>query len=81
MNSISRPFVTRDDPDRDIRCQDALDSAFCELLAGAMDAGWSERESVEAIIAIAESHLLSVAANDGTDGLVTMLRQMLDRSA
>ncbi|TCR76764.1 hypothetical protein [Rhizobium sp. BK376] len=81
MNSISRPFVTRDDPDRDIRCQDALDSAFCELLARAMDAGWSEKESVEAIISLAEGRLLSVAANDDTDGLVAMLRQMLDRSA
>jgi hypothetical protein len=76
MTGITRPFVTKDDPDRDIRCQDALQAAFQELLLRATGAGWSERESVEAIIALAESHRPSVVANDETATLVALLRRM-----
>jgi hypothetical protein len=77
MNSISGPFVAGDDPDRDIRCQDELQYAFRDLLNQAMDAGWSERESVEALIAIAENHMVSLVANDDTDTLVAMLKRTL----
>lgn len=81
MNSISRPFVTQDDPDRDIRCQDALDWAFRELLDRAVEAGWSERESVAAFLALAESHMLATVANDDSNLLRGLLERMTGRSA
>ncbi len=76
MPDIARPFVTDDDPDRDIRCQDALQGAFRELLSAATLAGWSEREVALAIAELADKHLLSLETHDNTDALIALLRRM-----
>lgn len=76
MPDIARPFVTDDDPDRDIRCQDALQAAYRELVSAAIMAGWSEREVVLAIGELADKHLLSLEANDNADALIALLRRM-----
>jgi hypothetical protein len=76
MFDIARPFVTDDDPDRHIRCQDAIQTAFRELIGAATDAGWSEREILLAIIDLADNHLLSLDANDNTHALIALLKRM-----
>ena len=76
MPNIARPFVTDDDPDREIRCQDALQAAFRELLIAATLAGWSEREATRAIGELADKHLLSLESNDNTDALIALLLRM-----
>ncbi len=76
MADIARPFVTDDDPDRCIRCQDALQAAFRDLVAAATDAGWSEREVLSAIADLAENHLFAMDANANSKALIALLRSM-----
>lgn len=76
MRDIARPFVTDDDPDRHIRCQDALQAAFQDLVSAAISVGWSEREVLLAIADLADHQVLSLEANDHTDVLVALLKRM-----
>jgi hypothetical protein len=76
MNDISSPFVRDDDPDRHTRCQDALQSAFLDLIAKAVAAGWSEREAVAAVADLADHHMLSNVENANTDALISLLKRM-----
>ncbi|NLS00035.1 hypothetical protein HGP17_24685 [Rhizobium sp. P38BS-XIX] len=76
MSDISRPFVTEDDPDRHLRCQDALQASLQDLVKAAEAAGWSEREVVLAIFELADNHLRTLEANDNTDALIELLKRM-----
>ncbi len=76
MRDIYRPFVASDDPDRDVRCQDALQFAFRDLLDAAGKAGWGERETVDAIMNLAEDRLRTLGANDDAQTLMDVLRKM-----
>lgn len=76
MPDIARPFVTDDDPDRHIRCQDALQRAFRDFVDAATSAGWSEHEVLLAIADLADNQLLSHEANDNTDALIALLKHM-----
>jgi hypothetical protein len=76
MTEISRPAVSEEHPDRHILCQDAIQSAFRSLVEDATAAGWTERESVAAVIDLADNHMLSIAANDETFALIELLKRM-----
>ncbi|WP_028749826.1 hypothetical protein [Rhizobium mesoamericanum] len=76
MRDVYKPFVASDDPDRDIRCQDALQFAFRDLVAASVKAGWNEQEVLEAIIALADDSLRRIGANDDAQALLDMLRKM-----
>lgn len=76
MADITRPFVSDDDPDRHLRCQDALQAAFRNLVSAATEAGWSEREILLAIAGLADNQWLSLDANDNTDALIALLRRL-----
>jgi hypothetical protein len=76
MQDISRPFVTENDPDRDVRCLDALHSAFNELVARATAAGWHEQEVLESILTLAEDRSMRTPANDLSAMLGKMLAKM-----
>jgi hypothetical protein len=76
MSDISRPFVTDDDPDRHIRCQDALQFAFRDLITAAIAAGWHEREAIAAIGELADNRMAALAANDETAILLDLLKKM-----
>lgn len=76
MRDIYRPFVTKDDPDRDVRCQDAVQFAFGDLVDAAIAAGWGEREIIEAIIDLAEDRLQALGANDDARALLDVLMKM-----
>jgi hypothetical protein len=81
MREIYRPFVTSDDPDRDLRCQDAIQFAFDDLARASLASGWSERESLEAIICLAEERLRVLSANDDTKALLGLLKKMIQAPA
>jgi hypothetical protein len=81
MREIYRPFVTSDDPDRDLRCQDAIQFAFDDLAQASMAAGWTERESLEAILYLAEDRLRTLAANDDSKALLDILKKMIQAPA
>ncbi len=76
MRDIYRPFVTNDDPDRYIRCQDALQLAFRDLVTASIEAGWSEQEALEAIVTLADDGLRRIGANDDARTLLDVLRRM-----
>ncbi|MGG6898053.1 hypothetical protein [Rhizobium sp. BR 315] len=76
MADIARPFVTADDPDRHIRCQDTLQTAFQELVSAAISAGWSEREVLLALADLADHQLLALEANNNTDLLIVLLKRI-----
>ncbi|NLS21060.1 hypothetical protein HGP16_31670 [Rhizobium sp. P40RR-XXII] len=76
MFDIARPFVTEDDPDRHIRCQDAIQAAFRDLIGAAIEAGWSEREILLAIADLVDNQLLSLEANGNTEILLALLKRM-----
>jgi hypothetical protein len=81
MREIYRPFVTGDDPDRDLRCQDAMQFAFDDLARASIAAGWSERESLEALVCLAEERLRLIAANDDAQVLLDVLKRMIQAPA
>jgi hypothetical protein len=81
MREIYRPFVTSDDPDRDLRCQDAMQFAFEDLARACVASGWSERESMEAIISLAEDRLRVLGANDDAKQLLDVLKKMIQAPA
>ena len=76
MRNISKPFVTKDDPDRHIRCQDALQYAFRDLIEAAVTAGWSEQEAVDAVGELVESHLQDLMARADSAALMALLKTM-----
>ena len=43
--------------DRDMDCQEALEVALVDLIDGAIQAGWSEHESRQAIIGLVASFI------------------------
>ncbi|KQV68409.1 hypothetical protein [Rhizobium sp. Root1220] len=75
MRDIYRPFVANDDPDRNIRCQDAMQFAFQDLVEASVAAGWNEGEVIEAIIALAEG-LRDLNARDDAKALLNVLMRM-----
>lgn len=81
MREIYRPFVTSDDPDRDVRCQDAMQFAVEDLTRACVASGWSERESMEAIISLAEERLRVLGANDDAKQLLDVLKKMIQQPA
>jgi hypothetical protein len=76
MRDIYGPFVAGDDPDRALRCQDAMQFAFQDFVAASTAAGWSELESIQAILCLAEDRLRMLAANDEARSLLEILREM-----
>ncbi len=76
MADIARPFVTADDRDRHMRCQDALQTAVQELVSAAISAGWSEREVLLALTDLVDHQFLALEANNNTDVLIALLKRM-----
>ncbi|EJC75737.1 hypothetical protein Rleg10DRAFT_5626 [Rhizobium leguminosarum bv. trifolii WSM2012] len=71
MDEIYPPDVPKDDPDRFIRCQDALHLELTALVDRAVAVGWHADEVLTTIIELADNHGLMLAANDDLDALLT----------
>lgn len=69
------PTMPADDPDRFLKCQDAVHIAFQELAGRAVAAGWSEQEVAAALVDVADNHMLMLAVNRGTDLLINFLKK------
>ncbi|MBY2909936.1 hypothetical protein [Rhizobium leguminosarum] len=59
---IYPPDVPSNDPDRFLRCQDALHLEFAALVDRAVAAGWRADEVLTTIIELADNHALMLAA-------------------
>jgi hypothetical protein len=76
MRQISPPTNSDDDPDRHIRCQEALLSAFQDFLEAATEAGWNEREVAVAMIDLADHHILGMVEMEKTSAIVALIKRI-----
>ncbi|MBA8835184.1 hypothetical protein [Rhizobium leguminosarum] len=75
MDEIYPPDLPKDDPDRFIRCQDALHLAFAAFVDRAIAAGWRTDEVLTTIIELADNHALMLAADADLEGALTVLKK------
>lgn len=76
MIGIATPTVKPGHPERRCACQDALHGAFEALVADAASAGWSVRESLAALVDLADNKMLCLSAHEETDALISLLKRM-----
>lgn len=76
MREIGPPSRSDDDPDRHLKCQEALQFVFDDVLLAAQAAGWHEREVVAALIDLADNHLLGLREAQETSSIIAMIRRM-----
>lgn len=75
--AIRGPRKLGDYPDRDIHCQEALEDAFIELTERGVEAGWVQIEVLQALLELANSHLLrDLATESDDDNIATVIRSM-----
>jgi hypothetical protein len=75
MDEIPQPTLPADDPDRFLKCQDAVHIAFQDLADRAVAAGWGEQEVAAALVDVADNHTLMLAANGEADFLINFLKK------
>jgi hypothetical protein len=62
-NFVPAPEIPVDDPDRSVRCQNAMQIAFQNMAERAMAAGWRDQEVAAALVDLAENHMLALGSN------------------
>jgi hypothetical protein len=75
MTEIKPPTVPEKDPDRFIRCQDALHVEFQDLVDRAVAAGWRPEEVLVSLIELADNHALRMEANAEVDAALKILKR------
>ncbi|NKL87370.1 hypothetical protein GFL98_31350 [Rhizobium leguminosarum bv. viciae] len=75
MDEIDPPDVPDDDPNRFIRCQDALHLAFAGFVDRAVASGWKPEEVLTTITELADNHALMLAAHGDLDGVLATFRK------
>ena len=58
--SVQAPILSETSQDREINCEVALEAAFGELVAAALDQGWTPQETAAALVNIAAEHAQKV---------------------
>jgi hypothetical protein len=76
MREISPPQCSEDDPDRHLKCQEALRFTFNEIVEAARVAGWRERETVAALTDLADQYILSMCQIKGTSAIIEYLKRI-----
>ncbi|PLU02515.1 hypothetical protein [Sinorhizobium medicae] len=51
-------------PDRHLDCEEALEAMFQAVAAAAEAAGWSRNETADALINLADNHVLAIEASN-----------------
>ncbi|NYT30556.1 hypothetical protein [Rhizobium sp. WYCCWR 11128] len=75
MDEIYPPDVPSNDPDRFIRCQDALHLEFAALVDRSVAAGWRADEVLTTIVELADNHALMLAANADLEVALSILKK------
>ncbi|WP_244618830.1 hypothetical protein [Rhizobium sp. 18065] len=70
---IDAPTPDADLADRHLACQEAIELAFQAPVDEAMAAGWSEAESVAAVIELSENHMLAKSENERLNAVIAAL--------
>jgi len=76
MADILRPISDRNDPDRHIRCQDAVEHALSDVTDVANSVGWREPELAAAVIDLTDSHMPDRQATEDANALLALVRRM-----
>ena len=74
MSSIPGPKVRKDNPDRHVFCEEAIEEAFQNVAILAEAAGWDGDEVATALVNLADHHIMTRAANVETDQLIDRIR-------
>lgn len=75
MSNIPPPNVPEDDPDRFIRCQNALHVEFQDLVDRAVAAGWRPEEVLVSLIELADNQALMMEANAEVEAALKILKR------
>ncbi|MDK4720163.1 hypothetical protein PH552_12490 [Rhizobium sp. CNPSo 3968] len=75
MSYIPPPTLPPGDPDRHLKCQDAVHVAFSDLARAAVEAGWDEQEVATALVEVADAHVLTVIENAGLDVALDQIKK------
>ncbi len=75
MSKIPPPTVPEKDPDRFIRCQDALHVEFQDLVDRAVSAGWRPEEVLISLIELADNEALMMEANAEVEAALKLLKR------
>ncbi len=73
MAYIPPPTLPPGDPDRHLKCQEALDVALQEVAQAAVKAGWDQEEVATAIVELADAHVLAMIEDAIVDGQIERL--------
>lgn len=66
-NAIAPPETGPDHADRHLACQEAIEPGFQALVEQAVESDWSSGEVAEALVELADNHMLALAAKAETD--------------
>ena len=61
--AIRTPTKSTSDPQRFSDCREALEPYVRSIIALAVECNWGEIEAAEAILALAEHHMIAVGSN------------------
>lgn len=61
---IAGPKRPRTHPHRHLDCEEAIEAMFHGVAAAAEAAGWSRYETADALISLADNHVLAIEVND-----------------
>jgi hypothetical protein len=75
MSKIPSPTVAEEDPDRFLKCQEALHIAFEDLVDAAVEAGWKPDEVLVSMIELADNHALMMEANAEVEAALKILKR------
>jgi len=67
MPYILPPTLPPGDPDRHLKCQEAMDVALQEVALAAIKAGWDQQEVATALVELADAQVLAMIENIAVD--------------
>ncbi len=73
MAYIPPPTLPPGDPDRHLKCQEALDVALQEVAQAAMKAGWDQQEVAAALVELADAQVLAMIEDGAVDDQIEWL--------
>ncbi|TCV66258.1 hypothetical protein [Neorhizobium sp. S3-V5DH] len=78
MVDIPPPTVPPDDENRHLHCQMAVELPIQDVIEAAVAAGWTEAETLAAIIEVADNLMLADVNNAELDALLKAMKRKLE---
>ena len=78
MPDVPKPTVPPDDENRHLHCQMAVELPLQDVIQAAVEAGWSEQETLSAVIEVADNLMLAHGENAELDALLKAMKRKLE---